>query len=155
MFQRQQRYLDDLNRAILITALVLTIIGMFFFQYGSVVRYVINGAATILLVLLVVRMFSKDQSKRYRENMKFLSIVTAVRSWFKQTFKSNGAPRAKTPRTKTHRARKAKKNPTWSEIRQYKYLICPQCTQRLRVPRGKGRIRVTCTRCGNVFETKS
>ncbi len=155
MFQRQQRYLDDLNRAILITALVLTIIGMFFFQYGSVVRYIISGTATILLVLLVVRMFSKDKSKRYRENMKFLSIVTAVQNWFKRTFKSNGTQRTKTPRTKTHRARKAKKNPTWSEIRQYKYLICPQCTQRLRVPRGKGRIRVTCTRCGNVFETKS
>ena len=40
-------------------------------------------------------------------------------------------------------------------MRQYKYLLCPQCTQRLRVPRGKGRIRVTCTNCGNVFETKS
>ncbi len=150
MFQRQQRYLDDLNRAILITALVLTIVGMFFFQYGSIARYIINGASTILLVLLVVRMFSKDQSRRYRENMKFLAAVTAVRNWFKRTFKSGGAPRPK-----THRAHKAKKNPTWSEIRQYKYLICPQCTQRLRVPRGKGRIRVTCTRCGNVFETKS
>jgi uncharacterized paraquat-inducible protein A len=155
MFQRQQRYLDDLNRAILITALVLTIVGMFFFQYGSVVRYIISGAATILLVLLVVRMFSKDQGKRYRENMKFLTIVTAVRTWFKKTFQSKGTPYTKTQRAKPHRAHKAKKSPTWSEIRQYKYLICPQCTQRLRVPRGKGRIRVTCTRCGNVFETKS
>lgn len=152
MFQRQQRYLDDLNRAILITALALTIVGMFFFQYGSVVRYVVNGVSTILLVLLIVRMFSKDQNKRYRENMKFLTIVTAVRNWFKKTFPSKSSG---TPRVKTHRAHKAKKNPTWSEIRQYKYLICPQCTQRLRVPRGKGRIRVTCTRCGNVFETKS
>jgi RNase P subunit RPR2 len=87
--------------------------------------------------------------------MKFLTIVTGVKNWFRQTFKQTGSPRTKTQRTKTHRARKVKKNPTWSEIRQYKYLICPQCTQRLRVPRGKGRIRVTCTRCGNVFETKS
>ena len=56
---------------------------------------------------------------------------------------------------KARRARRARKNPTWSEIKHYKYLICPQCTQRLRVPRGKGRLIVTCTRCGNRFETKS
>ncbi len=136
----------------LITALVLTIVGMLFFRYGTWPRYVFNGTATMLLVLMVVRMFSKDQSKRYRENMKFQAAVTAVRSWFRRTFQKGGSA---APRPKTHRAHKARKNPTWSEIRQYKYLICPQCTQRLRVPRGKGRIRVTCTRCGNVFETKS
>ena len=51
--------------------------------------------------------------------------------------------------------KKAGKNPTWAELKQYKYLICPQCAQRLRVPRGKGRIRVTCINCGNVFETRS
>ncbi|HRX57516.1 MAG TPA: zinc ribbon domain-containing protein [Eubacteriales bacterium] len=152
MFQRQQRYLDELNRAMLITALILTIIGMFFFQYGTWPRYVITGLATVLLVLLMLRLFSKDQSRRYRENVKFLAVTTDVKNWFRSTFKG-GARTPKQP--KTHRARKARKNPTWSEIKQYKYLICPQCTQRLRVPRGKGRIRVTCTRCGNVFETKS
>lgn len=152
MFQRQQRYLDELNRAMLITALILTIIGMFFFQYGTWPRYVITGLATVLLVLLVLRLFSKDQSRRYRENVKFLAVTTDIKNWFRSTFKG-GARAAKQP--KTHRAHKARKNPTWSEIKQYKYLICPQCTQRLRVPRGKGRIRVTCTRCGNVFETKS
>ncbi len=152
MFQRQQKYLDDLNRALLIAALVLSIIGLFFFKLGSWPRYVVTGLAAALLVLLVLRMFSKDTSKRYRENMKYLTVVTAIGSWFKRTF-SRSASSGST--VKTHRAHKAKKNPTWSEIKQYKYMICPQCTQRLRVPRGKGRIRVTCTRCGNVFETKS
>lgn len=152
MFQRQQRYLDDLNRAMLIAALVLTIVGIFFFKYGTWPRYVFSGAATVLLVLLVLRLFSRDQSRRYRENMKFQAAVNDVSAWFRRTFRKSASGE---PRVKTHRAQKAKRNPTWSEIRQYKYLICPQCTQRLRVPRGKGRIRVTCTRCGNVFEAKS
>ena len=43
----------------------------------------------------------------------------------------------------------------WREYRTYRYLICPQCSQRLRVPRGKGKIRVTCTKCRNQFIAKS
>ena len=152
MFQRQQRYLDDLNRAMLITALVLTIVGIFFFQFGTWPRYVFSGVATVLLVLLVLRLFSRDQSKRYRENMKFQAVMNDVSAWFRRTFRKGASGEQ---RVKTHRAQKARKNPSWSEIKQYKYLICPQCTQRLRVPRGKGRIRVTCTNCGNVFEAKS
>lgn len=154
MFQNKQRYLDELNRAMLITALVLTIIDLFFFQFGTWPRYVLSAVSATLLILLVLRMTSRNQNARYRENMKFLTVVNSVRGWFSKTFRRSGASGAGyAPRAK--KAKKAKKNPTWSEMREYKYLICPQCTQRLRVPRGKGRIRVTCTNCGNVFETKS
>ena len=154
MFQNKQRYLDELNRAMLITALVLTIIDLFFFQFGTWPRYVLSAVSAALLILLVLRMTSRNQNARYRENMKFLAVVNSVRGWFSKTFRRSGASGAGyAPRAK--KAKKAKKNPTWSEMREYKYLICPQCTQRLRVPRGKGRIRVTCTNCGNVFETKS
>ena len=83
--------------------------------------------------------------------MKYLTIITAVKDWFHRTFRSKTAG----AKPAGQRAKRARKNPTWSEMRQYKYLICPQCAQRLRVPRGKGRIRVTCTNCGNVFETRS
>ncbi|MEA5047214.1 MAG: zinc ribbon domain-containing protein [Eubacteriales bacterium] len=151
MFQNKPRYLDELNRTMLITALVLTIIDLFFFQFGTWPRYVLSAVSAALLILLVLRMTSRNQNARYQENMKFLSVVTAVRNWFRRTFQRSGAGYA--PRAK--KVRNAKKAPTWNEMKQYKYLICPQCTQRLRVPRGKGRIRVTCTHCGNVFEAKS
>ena len=32
-------------------------------------------------------------------------------------------------------------------------VACPECRQQLRVPAGKGRIRVTCTACGAQFES--
>lgn len=152
MFQKQQRSLDELNRAMLIAALVLTIIGMFFFQFGTWPRYVFSAVSAALLVLLVLRMTSRNQTKRNQENMRYLTIVTAVRDWFRRTFRkgSTAGGTYQAPRVK-----KSGKKPSWNEMRQYKYLLCPQCTQRLRVPRGKGRIRVTCTNCGNVFETKS
>ena len=151
MFQQQQRGLDELNRTMMISALVLTILGMFFAQLGGWLRFVFTGLGAVLLVLMVIRMTSKNTAKRYQENMKFLTIVTGVKDWFRRAFrlKSAGA------RTAGQRAKRAHKPPTWSEMKQYKYFICPQCAQRLRVPRGKGRIRVTCTNCGNVFETRS
>lgn len=154
MFQNRPRYLDELNRTMLITGVVLSLVGTLAFQYGTWPRYLCSGVAVVLLVLLVVRMTSRNQSARYQENMKFLTAVTAVKSWFQRTFHTSSV-RSGPAKGRTTRAKKAHKNPSWSEMRQYKYLICPQCTQRLRVPRGKGRIRVTCTNCGNVFETKS
>lgn len=38
--------------------------------------------------------------------------------------------------------------------KNYRYFKCPCCGQTLRAPKGRGRIRVTCSRCGNVFERK-
>ena len=151
MFQQQRRGIDELGRTMLITALVLSVIGMIVSRSVGWLRIVTSLLSGALLVLIVLRMFSKDFNKRNQENMRYLTIETSVKDWFRRTFGKQGrgssysAPRAK----------KAGKNPTWSELKQYKYLICPQCAQRLRVPRGKGRIRVTCTNCGNVFETRS
>jgi len=60
MFQQQQRGLDELNRAMMITALVLTILGMFFAQLGGWLRFVFTGLGAVLLVLMVLRMTSKN-----------------------------------------------------------------------------------------------
>ena len=150
MFQQQRRGIDQLGRTMLIAALALSLIGMIAAGIGWL-RIVLSLLSGALLVLIVLRMFSKDFNKRNQENMKYLTYENAVKDWFRRTFRTKGA-------SGTYRAPKAKragKNPTWSDLKQYKYLICPQCAQRLRVPRGKGRIRVTCTNCGNVFETRS
>ena len=39
--------------------------------------------------------------------------------------------------------------------RQHKYFDCPRCRQQVRVPRGKGKITVTCRSCGASFQEKS
>jgi hypothetical protein len=150
MFQQMKRGIDQLGRAMLILALALSLIGMFVSGTTGWLRILLSLLSGALLVLIVLRMMSKDFNKRYQENMKYLTYETAVRDWFRRTFRTKGAAYRSAPR-----AKRAHKNPTWSEMKQYKYLICPQCAQRLRVPRGKGRIRVTCTNCGNVFETRS
>ena len=40
------------------------------------------------------------------------------------------------------------------DYKHYRYFKCPCCKQSLRAPKGRGKIRVTCSRCHNVFEKK-
>ncbi len=39
--------------------------------------------------------------------------------------------------------------------RQHKYFDCPRCRQPVRVPRGKGKISITCPKCKEKFIRKS
>lgn len=141
--------LDELNRTLLISGISASLLGMFF-AFGTVPRYIFTAISTACLIYAAFRILSGKPDRRYQENLRFLTLVTGVQTFFRNLFKKRSPS---TPRVK--HAKKQHKNPTWSEIRQFKYFICPQCTQRLRVPRGKGRLRVTCTRCGNKFEVKS
>ena len=43
----------------------------------------------------------------------------------------------------------------WANRKVYHYYRCPQCRQKLRVPRGRGRIQISCPRCGTQFIKKS
>ena len=149
------RTLDELNKTLLTGGVACALLGGLVLPAVPVARYIFTALATVCIVFFFIRLLGNQRpERRYMENQRFLTVVTAVSGWFrraaawvKSLFAGN--------RQRVHRARRAKKNPSWSEIRQYKYFLCPQCAQRLRVPRGKGKIRVTCTHCGNVFEMKS
>ncbi len=39
--------------------------------------------------------------------------------------------------------------------RQHRYYDCPKCRQRVRVPRGKGKISITCPKCREKFIRKT
>ena len=39
--------------------------------------------------------------------------------------------------------------------RQHRYFDCPKCRQMVRVPRGKGKISITCPRCQEKFVKKT
>ena len=41
------------------------------------------------------------------------------------------------------------------DLPKYKIFKCPNCSQKLRVPRKKGRIIITCKKCGTEFKGKS
>ena len=43
----------------------------------------------------------------------------------------------------------------WKDRKTTAYLKCPNCGQMLSVPKGKGKIRVTCPKCHAKMETRS
>lgn len=83
-----------------------------------------------LIGYALFRMFSRRVEKRRTENSAFLSAFRPLRRKYSAV---------------TCRLRD----------REHRYFRCPNCGQQLRVPRGKGRIQVTCRSCGITFEEKS
>ena len=84
----------------------------------------------VLIFVTLFRILSRNIPARRRENAKFLQIAGPAISWFRL--------RRTIHRDKDHR-----------------YFKCPNCGQQLRVPRGKGRITVTCRNCGASFQENS
>ena len=83
-----------------------------------------------LMVLILFRMFSKNLCKRQAENGKFMNWLWSVKN------KNAGA-----------KARHADKD--------HKYFTCKQCKAICRVPVGKGKIIITCPKCGAQIHAKT
>ncbi len=134
----QGRYgMDKLNQVLLISALGIYAVSLFFRK--TVYPYaILNLIYVALMVIMVLRMFSRNLYRRQEELNKFLSFENRIKAWW-------------------HDLRSKSKGNVIDikSYREYKYLNCPQCMQKLRVPRGKGRLLVTCTKCGCKFQTKS
>jgi hypothetical protein len=83
------------------------------------------------LILCFYRMFSRNISRRYQENVQFLKWWGPVRLWFQNT-----GNRIKDRRT-------------------HRYYKCPKCSSTLRVPKGRGKISITCPVCKTQFVKKT
>ncbi len=116
---------DQLGNVMLWTGLILSIV-------GSVAKLgILTILADVLLVVMLVRMFSKDRYKRQHENQLYLEKTYKLRKDMSEWL---------------NRVKNSKK---------YRYFTCPQCKKRLRVPRGVGNITITCKGCGNKFDKKA
>jgi hypothetical protein len=116
---------DQLSIALLVFYVVLSIAA----QVTHL--YVIMLIAYIPLVLCFYRMLSRNTGRRYQENVRFLKYWNPV-----QLRLYNFGKRMKD--RKTHR-----------------YFKCPNCSSMLRVPRGKGKISITCPMCKKEFVKKT
>lgn len=91
----------------------------------------LNIAIFAVLVYVYVRMFSKNIQKRYAENMKYLDLKGRFFGYFQK---------------EKRMAQDRKTNHIYK---------CPNCKQKIRVPRGKGKICITCPKCKTEFTKKS
>lgn len=124
----QGRYgADKLSNFMLILAFIFILISMFMGVYG----FVFSGIGLALIVLTYVRMFSKNIQKRYAENLAYLKVYNKVKGFFTREI-------GYMKQRKTHHI-----------------YSCPNCKQKLRVPRGKGNIMITCSKCHTQFKKRS
>ena len=90
----------------------------------------ISLIAWIPLIFAIYRMFSKKIEVRSMENYKFMMKISPLYKWWLK--------KCERMKDKDHR-----------------YYKCPKCKAVLRVPRGRGKIRITCPKCRFEFVKKT
>ena len=122
---------DRLTLTMVWTALVLDIINIFLREKVPLAYSIIGTVAGIITLLALFRMFSRNLEKRRAENAAFLQKV-----WWpiKRRFNSGRQQRMD---------------------KEHKYFTCPNCKTVCRVPVGKGKIVITCPKCGREIHGKS
>lgn len=104
----------------------LLLIGLIFLFARSTII-----AGILLIIYAVFRSTSKNKHKRYQELHAFENFLLIInREIYKLKIKV-------------------------SDFRKYKIFKCPSCSQKLRVPRKKGAITVTCKKCGTKFKGRT
>ena len=122
----QGRYgTDELSKFLVGAGMVLIILNIL-----TRIR-IFNLLFWVCLIYSYFRMFSKNHSARYAENQKFLSI----KNQWKYKWENH------------KRLREQKKI--------YHIYSCPYCKQKIRIPKGKGTIIVTCPKCKQEFGKRS
>ncbi|MCR5685040.1 MAG: hypothetical protein K6G81_06395 [Lachnospiraceae bacterium] len=148
----QGRYgIDAFGKFLIYTGLILALVNMLF-------RTVVFSFLSLLIwIYAYFRIFSRNYSRRSDENSAYLRIKERIANTFRKLF----------PGLKTHgpigsgtqeRAGCSSRCNSYSGQvfdEQYRIFKCPSCKQKLRVPKGRGKIRITCRRCGNEFVKKS
>ena len=117
--------IDAFSKFMLGVALALCVLDIF------VNNIFISSWFYVLVIYSYFRMFSRNYQKRYQENLKFLQIKNKLTAKFNQ-----------------------EKN-IWKQRKTHHIYKCPTCSQKIRIPRGKGRICITCPKCKTEFTKTS
>lgn len=112
-----------------------------------------SACSNVAILLVVVDLWARTVV------VSFVALAFLGYSWFRMSSRNVSARRAENERfTKAFGPVAAwLSNPVAAatESRTYKHLTCPSCGQRVRIPRGKGKVRVTCPKCHTRFEGKA
>lgn len=128
----QGRYgVDDLSRFTMGTALVLIILAMFANIFSRTAGSTLDILGVAAIVYAYIRIFSRNIQQRYAENQKFLQMTSKFR------FRFN------------------KEKNLMKQRKTHHIYSCPGCGQKIRIPKGKGKIEIECPKCHTKFVKRS
>ena len=116
---------DSLGKFVLAISIIVMLLA------GWTDSLILSYLSWIGIIYLYFRMFSRNIYKRSSENQWYLNKTYKVRTFFYRQ-------KNLLLQRKTHHIYK-----------------CPTCRQKIRVPRGKGRIEIRCPKCNTRFIKKS
>lgn len=127
----QGRYgVDGFARFTMGVALVCVFVSVFF-QKGSTIGALLNTLGLAAIIYTYFRILSRNISRRYAENQKYLSMTSKLRQSFNRE-------KSMMQQRKTHHI-----------------YTCPGCGQKIRIPRGSGKkVEIDCPKCHTKFIKK-
>lgn len=127
----QGRYgVDGFARFTMGAALVCIVVSVFF-QKGSTIGALLNTLGLAAIIYTYFRILSRNISRRYAENQKYLSMTSKLRQSFNRE-------KSMMQQRKTHHI-----------------YTCPGCGQKIRIPRGSGKkVEIDCPKCHTKFIKK-
>lgn len=112
-------------------SLAIFAVGLLFY-----IAYVITRFWPLYILSLIIygidiyRCLSKNIPKRQSENMKFMQFVWKLKNFW-TGLKCD-----------------------FEERKTYKHFKCPSCGQKIRIPRGRGKVEIRCPKCSKSFIKK-
>ena len=127
----QGRYgVDQFAKFTMGVALVSIVLAIFV-NTGSSAGSLLDMFGLVAIVYTYFRIFSRNISKRAQENQKYLSATAKLRQ------------------------RLNKEKNMMKQRKDYHIYTCPSCGQKVRIPRGKGKIEISCPKCHSKFVKRS
>ena len=117
--------MDSLNMFLAVAALVLSILSNFR------KLWILSPLSSVCIVFFIIRFVSKNLCKRRAENAKYLEIKNKI-----------------VGRVPTYKK-------MWQDRKTHKFFKCPNCKTTLRLPKGRGKIQITCPKCQNKIIRKT
>lgn len=124
-FMRGRYGYDELSKVLLFSSVVFTVLS------GIKGFALLSVLGTVTLVVVFWRVFSKDFHKCSAQNQKYLKIKNKFFGKYKGIFKN------------------------LKQRKDFHFYKCPSCGQKSRVPKGKGKITITCPKCNHKFSKVS
>ncbi len=116
---------DELNNTLLLAGITLNLVGIL--NRGSMIGNILSYISFAMFVFIIYRMFSRNMSKRFAENKKYLESTKPIRNRI-YVFKMQ-----------------------WKDRKTHRYVKCEKCGTYNRVPKSLGKIKIRCNKCGHEF----